>query len=67
MPRMPLMTIHLEVGPETRALVREFTGTNTLHVELGPETRAVLEHALSSDNESGPAEKLGGLLGRTKD
>jgi hypothetical protein len=64
---MRLMTIHLEVGPDTRDLVRELAGKTMLHVELGPQTRALLERALSSDEESGPAEKLGGLLGRAKD
>jgi hypothetical protein len=64
---MRLMTIHVEVGPDTRALVRELAGKTTLHIELGPRTRSLLERVLSPDKESGPAEKLGGLLGRAKD
>lgn len=65
--RMRLMTIHVEVGPDTRALVRELADKTTLHVELGPRTRSLLERVLLPDKESGPAEKLGGLLGRAKD
>jgi hypothetical protein len=64
---MGLLTIHVEVGPDTRALLRELAGQTTLNLELGHETRSLLERALSSDEEAGAAEKIGGLLGRVKD
>jgi hypothetical protein len=37
------MTLQVEVGPETRALIEKLAATVMMQVELGPKTRELIE------------------------
>jgi hypothetical protein len=53
-----LFTVHLELGPETRAMIERLATNATIHFEFGSKTIAILERLFPTEATKGDGASL---------